>query len=303
MHAPADKRLYRQGKNTAFCAIIFFSAACCGLYGAEPAANAPAPQAAAAVSTAVISPETQRAESLKYERQADAAYKQLAETTDMPKALELAGEAVDNYKKAVGLDESNDALVHKYCMAIQLKYNLIIPDGERESEKQKVYAETLSLLERLHPGENNSVYANYDTALMLILNAQYYIIFQVIGAVNRIHGLCEKVYKQDKSFEDYSAEAALGRLHFLAPDIIFLIGWPDKNESKTFLEEALKDNPDSLLVKFFLAETLYITGEKDEAIKYYREVVAAVPRHGINYFEDRKTQRNCAIRMKELGIQ
>jgi tetratricopeptide (TPR) repeat protein len=256
------------------------------------------------VSAAVIPADSDaKTQSIEYEKQADAILSQLAGTTDPEAALKLAGSAIDYYKKALDLNKTNDRLVHKYCKAIELKYNLIIPDGQQESEKQKVYADTLSMLEQLHPGENNSVYADYDMALFLILNAQYYIIFQVIGTVNRIHDLCEKIYKEDRSFENYSAAAALGRINFLAPNILFLIGWPDKNLSRQYLEEALKANPDSILVKFFLAETLYSLGEKDKAIAYYKQVVNAEPRHDINYFQDKKTQRNCAIKMKELGIQ
>lgn len=79
--------------------------------------------------------------------------------------------------------------------------------------------------------------------------------------------------------------------------------WPDKSMSKIYLEEALKFNPDSFLVKFFLADTLYALGEKNRAVGYYDEVRDAAPENNINYFQDLKVKRNCAERMKELGIK
>jgi tetratricopeptide (TPR) repeat protein len=243
------------------------------------------------------------AQSKKFEKQADKIANRFAGVRDIDKALDMAGSAIDYYKKAIDLDNTNDKLVHKYVRAIEIKYNLLIPDGEREDEKKKVYADTLALLERLHPGGNNSAYADFDIVLLLILNNVYYSIFQSIGAANRTRDLCEKIYNEDKTFEDYSAAAVLGRLHCLAPNIPFIMGWPDKNKSRQYFEEALNAVPGSLLIKFFLADTLYALNEKDKAIGYYREVVSAKPRQDINYFEDKKIQRNCGIRMKELNIQ
>jgi tetratricopeptide (TPR) repeat protein len=263
--------------------------------GPAAAGAAPTPKPLVSIADAV--------QSLKFEKQGDKVYAQLARTRDMGRALELAGSAIELYKKSIDLNKGRETLVHKYCIAIELKYNLIIPDGEQNAEKQKIYAETLAMLEQLYAGGIYSKYAEYDTALLLILNAQYYIIFQVIGAVDRIHGLCEAVYKDDKSFENYSAAAALGRINFLAPNIPFILSWPDKNLSRQFLEEAHRSNPDSHLIKFFLADTLYALDEKEKAAGYFRDVMKTEPRQDIYYFQDRKVQRNCGIRMKELGLQ
>lgn len=241
--------------------------------------------------------------SLLYEKQGDRAFIRLAKTTDFSRALELASSAVGFYKKAVVLNKSRESLVHKYCMAIELKYNVLIPDKERKIEKKNVYADTLAMLEKLYPGETNSIYANYDLTLLLILNAQYSIIFEVIGAVNRIYGLCGKICIENRSFEDYNAAAALGRINYLAPNIPVLIPWPDKKMSRKYLEEVLTSRPDAILVKYFLADTLYALGEKKKASVYFNEVNNAVPRCDMRYFSDVKTRRNCAIRMEKLGIK
>jgi len=261
---------------------------------------APAPAGPADTPTPAVS-KAAAAQSRTLEKIADRMHVRLAKTQDAKKALELAGEVLDLYKKAIDLNDTDDRLVHKYTRMIELKYNLIIPDGENIDERRKVYASALELLERLHPGENNSIYARFDMALLLILNNEYYIIFQSIGAVNRTREICEKIYSEDKTFEDYSAATVLGRLHFLAPNIPFIMGWPDKNKSRQYLEEAFAANPGSLLIKFFLADTLYALNEKDKALGYFHDVMEAEPRHDINYFQDKKIQHNCGIRMKELG--
>jgi tetratricopeptide (TPR) repeat protein len=239
----------------------------------------------------------------EFEKLGDRAEAQLAKTRDTARAIGLADRALDDYKKAIAIDSADEKLVHKYVKIIEIKYNLLIPDNEMEEEKKKVYSETLSMLERLYPGQNNSIYADFDISLLLILNNINYNIVQAIVVANRIRDLCEKIYNEDRTFEDYSALAALGRLNYLAPNIPFILGWPDKAKSKQYLEEALKAEPDSLLIKYFLAETLYALNEKERAEEYFREVVSAAPRDDYDYFQDKKTQLNCGIRMKELGLQ
>ena len=129
-------------KNTFYMAVCLLAIGYT-LFGADTAAYAleqiSATPAAIPVSATVIPVESaDKIQSLEYEKQGDIIYSRLAGVTDPKVALELAGNVIDYYKKAVDLDKSNDALVHKYCMAIQLKYNLIIPDGQQESGKQKV---------------------------------------------------------------------------------------------------------------------------------------------------------------------
>lgn len=239
----------------------------------------------------------------KFEREGDKITAQLAKTRDTVLALGLADRVIDNYKKALAAGNTDEKLVHKYVKSIEIKYNLLIPDNEMEDERKKVYSDTLAMLEQLYPGANNSIYADFDISLLLILNNINYNIVQAIVVANRIRDLCGSIYKEDKTFEDYSALAALGRLNYLAPNIPFILGWPDKNRSKQYLEEALAAEPGSLLIKYFLAETLYALDDKERATGYFREVVSAKPRDDINYFQDKKTQLNCGIRMKDLGLQ
>jgi tetratricopeptide (TPR) repeat protein len=241
--------------------------------------------------------------SINYEKKGDAAMTMLIKSRGSEKEMELADVIIDDYKNALILDGKSEILVHKYCKAVELKYNLLMPEGEKEAERQKAYANTLAMLETLYPGENNTIYADYDKALFLVLNTAYSNIFQVIGVVNRVHALCEKINKEDVNFEDHGALMALGRINFLAPNVPVFIPWPDKKLSRSYLDEALKYNPDSLLVKFFLADTLYAIGEKEKAAVYFLEVVGRAPREDINYFEDRKVRNICILRMKELGIQ
>jgi len=162
-------------------------------------------------------------------------------------ALEISNKAIYYYRKAIELNLQDDRLIHKYVMAIYMKYALIIPENERAEEKKKVYSDALALLRQLYPEMKNSIYINYDMSLLLIHNIDYYNAFESISAANEIKKYCEKIYNENPSFEDYDAGAILGRIHYLAPNIIFLLPWPDKALSKKYLEEALANNPESCL--------------------------------------------------------
>jgi hypothetical protein len=242
-------------------------------------------------------------ESFKIEKQADLAFNRLNRERNIEKAAADCAEAIELYRKAVDLYPANEKLAHKYTLSVDMLNNLLIPFGQKTAEKQKAYDSALALLERLYPGNDNSSYINYDIALMLIGAINYYNFIQAIAAVNRIKDYAEKIYKADHGFLDYDAEAVLGRIHYLAPNIPFILPWPDKNISRQYLEDAHVHNPGSLLIKLFLADTLYSLGEKETATALYREVRTAKAREDLNYFRDMKVHSDCERRMLELGIQ
>ena len=267
-----------------------------------PLAGPPAAGTAVLLMPAVVSAAKTAAQSLKFEKAGDAEFARLKKIHDSKRAMDIAGNSIDDYKKGLDLDENNDRLMHKYCMAIKMKYYYMLPVGENEAERREVFSQTLERLKRLHPGDDNTIYADYDLAILLILNAQYFSLFQIFGVVNRIHELCGRVYARDRAFEDYSAVAALGRINLLAPNIPFLMGWPDRELSRQYLEEAAGSKPDSLLMRFYLGDTMYSLGKKDDGISLFKSVINTPAREGIECFEDNKAKLETLKRMKELGL-
>ena len=63
-------------------------------------------------------------------------------------------DAIQNYKKALEKNASNDVLIYKYARAIEFKYGYIIK-GEHK-EKKKVYQDLIELLEKNY--KKTSVY-------------------------------------------------------------------------------------------------------------------------------------------------
>jgi tetratricopeptide (TPR) repeat protein len=75
----------------------------------------------------------------------------------------------------------------------------------------------------------------------------------------------------DPAFADGSADRALGRWYYKVPG---LFGGSDR-KSEEHLRKALAYNPDSIITRLFLAETLDEMGRKDEARKMLQAAIDA----------------------------
>jgi tetratricopeptide (TPR) repeat protein len=81
----------------------------------------------------------------------------------------------------------------------------------------------------------------------------------------------ETVLRIDASFQQGSADRALGRWYFKVPGLF----GGSKKKSEEHLRASLKYNPNSSSSRFFLAETLFSTGRDREARDELQKVLAA----------------------------
>jgi tetratricopeptide (TPR) repeat protein len=81
----------------------------------------------------------------------------------------------------------------------------------------------------------------------------------------------ETVLKIDPSFLDGSADRALGRWYYKVPGLF----GGDKKKSEQHLRKALSYNPQSVITRLFLAETLVALGRQEEAVKELEAALAA----------------------------
>jgi tetratricopeptide (TPR) repeat protein len=86
-----------------------------------------------------------------------------------------------------------------------------------------------------------------------------------------IRDALEIVLKIDPDFQQGSADRGLGRWYFKVPG---LFGGSDE-KSEEHLRKALSYNPQSVITRLFLAETLIELGRKDEARKHLEAAIAA----------------------------
>ena len=86
-----------------------------------------------------------------------------------------------------------------------------------------------------------------------------------------IRDALETVLELDPAFQQGSADRALGRWYFKVPRLF----GGNKQRSEEHLRKALAYNPDSVITRLFLAETLIALNREDEARKELHAAIAA----------------------------
>ena len=76
------------------------------------------------------------------------------------------------------------------------------------------------------------------------------------GVADVMLGYAEKTIELDNKFSGGGGYRAMGRLHFKAPYIPFVLSWPDNKKSLKFLLKAVKTGPENLTNHLFYADTL-----------------------------------------------
>lgn len=227
-------------------------------------------------------------------------YNQRNKITITAKAIENINKAIDFYQKA--LEQKQDAIAfYKITKAIDFKYNFLTVGDEYREEK---FDTLKSLIERINifcnkNNCNDSKHIVYSKAILIGRLGELMNIMDAAsgGIAEKIKNYSERLMQLDEKFENYAAYLILGRLHYKAPNIIFILTWPDKKKSKEYLEKYLEKEADSLTGIYFLADTLWEIGEKEKAKELYDKVINSKPRKDF-YYEDKQAQEEVIKKLK-----
>jgi hypothetical protein len=202
-----------------------------------------------------------------------------------------AGDAVKNidlaiakYENALETRKITGKLLVKYVGACDFKYRYFTA----ATEKKKDYE---ALIKRFEPqGGKMSGSKQYNYVMALLWGRRGEITQNIYDNSNKavaekIKYYGEALYAEDKTYHGYFACKILGRVHYLSPNIPFMMPWPDKNKSKAYLEELVKGDPGNTEGKMFLADTLKLAGDKKTAKKLLTQIAASVPRKGSWFYD------------------
>ncbi len=224
--------------------------------------------------------------------------------TDTAAACGMAGEALDNYRQAV-LESASENLLVKYVDAMNFRYSTLECGKDKASEANK---ECFAAVDKYCADNAAATVTAAINYCYLILWGRFAEMANPLEAINsgvadKIKAYGEKLYGFDKTYGKHTAGLILGRMHYKAPNIPFIIPWPDKDKARAYLEECVKLSPKNLTAAFFLADALWDAGDegRKRAIKLFDEVSSAKPDKNY-YFNDLSTIRQCKDRMKELGL-
>jgi len=121
------------------------------------------------------------------------------------------------------------------------------------------------------------------------------------GAASRIRDSARATIAIDPRLEDAGGYRVLGRLHVVAPKVVFFTGWIDREEGVKLLRQAIELAPANLVNAFFLAEAVHeFTEDKSAAIDLLKSVVGATP-HPDHLIEDLRVQADARRDLQSWG--
>lgn len=182
--------------------------------------------------------------------------------------------AIEAYLKAYELGDDSPELVAKLMQATYFYATY----AEKDKKKQKAALQrAVDIGEKALKKNPEHVVLNYQMGGCWGRWGEVNGIFASAreGVADRVRGHAEKVVKADATYADAGGYRTLGRLHFLAPRIPFILSWPRHKKSVEYLEKAVKTGPANLTNHLFYAESLIKSDRYDEALKELNIVLDA----------------------------
>lgn len=121
------------------------------------------------------------------------------------------------------------------------------------------------------------------------------------GVAGKIRDSARATIAIDPKLEDAGGQRVLGRLHAVAPKVIFFTGWIDRDESVRLLRQAVEIAPGNLVNRLYLAEAVHeFTEDKAAAVDLLKSVLAATP-HPDHLIEDLRVQADARKDLESWG--
>jgi hypothetical protein len=121
------------------------------------------------------------------------------------------------------------------------------------------------------------------------------------GVAAKIRDSARAMIAIDPKLEDAGGQRILGRLHAVAPRVVFFTGWVDRDESVRLLRQAVEIAPGNLVNRLYLAEALHeFTEDKAAAVDLVKSVLAATP-HPDHLIEDLRVQADAKRDLESWG--
>ncbi len=192
----------------------------------------------------------------------------LADSTNINKAIDLYKQAIDENTGA-----KKEEAIWKLMRAYYYKGKYSTTDSEW---KKTIYDMGKNLGEKYLKVFPESKGINLFSAIVWGVWGEEYGILKAArkGVAGKIKDRCEKVLEIDPMFDEAGAYRVLGRVHFKAPKIPLILGWPSKDKAVELLQKAIEIAPDNLTTKQFLAEALYEKNKKKDAIQLMKEILS-----------------------------
>ncbi len=229
----------------------------------------------------------------------DELYKRRAEGHSGDKApVDIVLKARDAYLAAYDNGDHSEELVDKLMSA---NYFYATYAEEDETKQKQALELSIKVGEELLSRMPDSVAVNYQMGGAWGRWGEVFGIFASArkGVAQTVREYAETTVALDPEYAGGGGYRTLGRLHFKAPKIPFILSWPSKKESEKFLKKATALGPDKLTNHLFYAETLMASGAKKEALSELEFILKAIPSQD-TLVEDLRDQKEAGELKKKL---
>ncbi len=229
----------------------------------------------------------------------DELYKRRAEGHLGDKApVDIILEARDAYLEAYTSGDHSEELVDKLMSANYFYATYAEDDVKKQREALEL---SIKAGEELLSRMPDSIAVNYQMGGAWGRWGEVYGIFASArkGVAQTVREYAEKTVALDPEYAGGGGYRTLGRLHFKAPKIPFILSWPSKKESEKFLKKATALGPNKLTNHLFYAETLMAGGAMNEALSELEFILKAIPNPD-TLVEDLRDQKEAAELKKKL---
>lgn len=121
-----------------------------------------------------------------------------------------------------------------------------------------------------------------------------------MGVAQKVRQHGEKVVFVNPSYAEGGGYRTLGRLHFKAPKIPFILSWPSKEEALKYLAKAVEAGSKNLTNHLFYAESLYHAEFYQDALKHL-DIILNAELNPDKIVEDIRDKKEAEVLKKKIG--
>jgi tetratricopeptide (TPR) repeat protein len=209
--------------------------------------------------------------------------------------------AIEHFQKAMS-EPGKELKAGVYLMRSYIFKGRFVYD--KAEEKREVFEKAKVIGQQLVPKYPNDKELRFENLTAVGLWGETLGIFKAAreGIADRVKEEIETLIRLDKEFRKAIGQRALGALHLMAPNIPFIMSWPDKDYGLELTQSVVTRYPNDIGNNFFYAKALVQHDKEAAAIPYLEKALSMQP--DSNYLlEDRHFKMRAEKLLREVQSQ
>ena len=188
----------------------------------------------------------------------------------------IIDQAIRHFERAIKIDALEEKAAIYLLRCYYYKGTFVLTDKD---DRKAEYDKGKALAEKMIAKYPNSVALRFRYLTCLGKWAEVYGIFTAAkeGVADLMKEHSEIIIDLDPDYENGGGYFMLGAVHFKSPYIPFILSWPDNDDAIIWLRKAYNTGRALPVQKTYLARALFKDGQKEEALRLVKDVIATPP--------------------------